>query len=578
MIQLGRTILLWLARHALALILILIILIAGRYAWEPVRNWVRAQSTAAQSLPAARAAHADARDRFETYAAARAQEIELETARLAEAPAAALRARRSAIDPALAEVRKERLGGGALALAATQGDSDALFAHARAGAEIALLERERNYIDSLLAARASDSRRSSLAAQRQDAARRVAASHRQWLAARDRAAALNRRPLAGPRNFVCRNARPGIGCDHYQALREARADMASALAANRRAHAEIRAIDRSLGAMTAARAAAADAAALFEAERAATAARLQQAERALRANWLIWIRRPIVEMLPTALAILAAAMLAPPLVKAFLYFVIAPLAARRRPIRLLPGDRGEIAAASAAPAVSQPVPVTPADELLVVPEAVQSTPHDAAKATQWLLRTSMPLTSLAAGMAGLIRIRSRRPETVLVSATADPLAEIALVEMAAGSALVLRPRALRGLLQPIGRPVRITRHWRLAHLSAWLTLQFRYIVFHGPCTLIVQGRRGVRLERAARGRGINQAATIGFSAGLAYSVRRSEAFGAYLLGRQDLFNDSFEDGDGFCLYEEMPREGARAGLWGRGLEGLGDAALKVFGI
>jgi hypothetical protein len=143
---------------------------------------------------------------------------------------------------------------------------------------------------------------------------------------------------------------------------------------------------------------------------------------------------------------------------------------------------------------------------------------------------------------------------------------------------VLRPRSLRGIVQPTGRPIVITRHWRLAHLSAWLTFQFRYLVFHGPCSLIVEGTRGVRLERAGAGRGINQAATIGFSAGLAYSVRRSEAFGAYLMGRQELFNDSFEDGDGYYLYEEMPREGARTGLWGRGLTGLGDAALKVFGI
>ncbi|MCK7502947.1 MAG: hypothetical protein MZV70_01815 [Desulfobacterales bacterium] len=30
------------------------------------------------------------------------------------------------------------------------------------------------------------------------------------------------------------------------------------------------------------------------------------------------------------------------------------------------------------------------------------------------------------------------------------------------------------------RPMQITRHWRLGSLSAWLTLQLRYIVFHGP--------------------------------------------------------------------------------------------------
>ena len=80
------------------------------------------------------------------------------------------------------------------------------------------------------------------------------------------------------------------------------------------------------------------------------------------------------------------------------------------------------------------------------------------------------------------------------------------------------------------------------------------------------------------GRGINQAATIGFSAGLAYSVRRSEAFGPYLMGRQRLFNDSFDDGPGCYVYEVTPRAANRGGIWGRGLRGLGDAALRIFGL
>jgi hypothetical protein len=56
--------------------------------------------------------------------------------------------------------------------------------------------------------------------------------------------------------------------------------------------------------------------------------------------------------------------------------------------------------------------------------------------------------------------------------------------------MILRPRAIRGILQPLDRPVRITRRWRLNRLSAWLTLQFRYLIFHGPCTIVVQGTRG----------------------------------------------------------------------------------------
>jgi hypothetical protein len=143
--------------------------------------------------------------------------------------------------------------------------------------------------------------------------------------------------------------------------------------------------------------------------------------------------------------------------------------------------------------------------------------------------------------------------------------------------VVLRPRALRGLLRSSSEPVRITRRWRFG-LSAWLTLQFRYLIFHGACVLIVEGARGVRLESAGPGRGINQAATIGFSAGSAYAVSRSETFGAYLLGRQALFNDSFRSDAGVYLYEEMPMAAGKGGIWSSGLRGLGDAALKLVGI
>ena len=83
---------------------------------------------------------------------------------------------------------------------------------------------------------------------------------------------------------------------------------------------------------------------------------------------------------------------------------------------------------------------------------------------------------------------------------------------------MLHPRALVAVAQPEGRPVRITSHWRLFSLNAWLTLQLRYLVFHGPCRLVIKGGRGIRLERAERGRIFGQEQLVGFSADLAYSV------------------------------------------------------------
>jgi uncharacterized protein (AIM24 family) len=180
-------------------------------------------------------------------------------------------------------------------------------------------------------------------------------------------------------------------------------------------------------------------------------------------------------------------------------------------------------------------------------------------------------------MAALTRIRDGAGGRFVVSSKNDPLAEVGAIVLAPGEALVLRPRSLVGVVQLVDRPVRLSRRWMFG-LSALVTFQFRYLVFDGPGTLLVQGCRGVRLEPAGTGRSIDQNATLGFSASLDYRPRRSETFGAYLLGVNGLFDDSFAGGPGFCVYEEMPYLGRRTGINGRGLEGLTDGLLKVFGI
>ena len=139
-------------------------------------------------------------------------------------------------------------------------------------------------------------------------------------------------------------------------------------------------------------------------------------------------------------------------------------------------------------------------------------------------------------------------------------------------------RADAGIVQHNGGPLRISRHWRLGSLHAWLTLQLRYLIFHGPVDLIVKGCCGIRVERVGAGRSINQAATLGFSANVTYATRRCETFGAYLMGKDELFNDYFTGDSGFYVYEEMPRGGRKSGIAARGIEGIADSVLKIFGI
>lgn len=288
------------------------------------------------------------------------------------------------------------------------------------------------------------------------------------------------------------------------------------------------------------------------------------------------------ERLPLALWILLGVLLLPVAIKACCYYVLAPLAGRLAPIRILPDDHAPSVPAPVASAVSVAIDLTPGEELLVQPDFLQSSSQTAVKQTQWFLNATLPFASLASGMFALTRIRPEGESTtrVVVSSQHDAFGEVGIVELPGGAVMVLQPRSLAGVVKPAGAPLRITRHWRLASLHAWLTLQLRYLAFHGPCRLVLKGCRGVRSEepRAGQPRLINQSATLGFSANLDYRTTRCETFIAYLRGKEDLFNDLFAGGPGRFVYEEMPAGGRRGGITGRGLEGLADAALKAFGI
>ncbi len=233
-------------------------------------------------------------------------------------------------------------------------------------------------------------------------------------------------------------------------------------------------------------------------------------------------------------------------------------------------------------AVSLPFEIGPGEEILIHSDFLQSSSQPAHKQTQWFLNPRLPFTSLASGMFILTRIR---PEGgvgahVVVSSQNDAFGEVGAIEVPEHAALVVQPRSLAGVVKRIGSPLRITRHWRLASVHAWLTLQLRYLVFHGPCTLVLKGCRGVRAEHPDPGRPrvINQSATLGFSANLDYRNTRCETFVSYLRGKEALFNDLFAGGPGLFVYEEMPARGRRGGIVGRGIEGTLDAALKAFGI
>ncbi len=314
---------------------------------------------------------------------------------------------------------------------------------------------------------------------------------------------------------------------------------------------------------------------------------LSENDKQLEGSTLHKFMRPVHDVFPKALAILVLALLSPLLVKGITYYLIAPIAARCRPIRLLPDVSGKFSTATTAVGgesgptlpsrVTLPVSIDEHSELLILPSYLQGMPLNAKSDTRWLLDWSMPLTSVIAGMYRLTRIRPASEERITVSSSTDPLAEFSLLDVPVGSALVLQPRSLVGVIQTRGEQLKVTRHWQFGNLAAWLTLQFRYIVFHGPAKLIVMGCRGVRVEPANSGRTVNQAATLGFSANLDYSVARNETFWSYYFGERELFNDSWR-GDGCCVQAETSNREDHSGIFGRGLQGIVDTFLKIFGI
>ncbi|HEX8225702.1 MAG TPA: hypothetical protein VF605_17975 [Allosphingosinicella sp.] len=570
MIHLLRLLMSWSVRRVLVFVLI----VAAMAAFVQVRS-------AYQRLPELRQEAADL-ERQQGL-------LEAEVARQRQQAEAGLRAIASAEEPMLrrrlAEVRaaiaaQEGGGGGGLGLAldAARGDGNAVARDLAGRFRLQLLRREEAVILARLEAIRSGGQVNGLVARIgavdsriRDLEQRIAAIEGRYpvLARVERVPVVRR--IEGP----------------WRELRTARQELASAKAERQRLESLYRAtrgaFDRAGLAWRKSEAAVRDLAPPTGALRRQIEAKRGQ----LAGHWAsrAWEAvRPVLEWAMWAMLLI---LLTPPAVKALWFFAVAPLASSLPPIRIGRPGSGEVRWASGrlagegprtGSAVSRRLLLKPGEELLVRPEYLQSSVVGARADSRLLLSPALPFGSLATGLVGLTRIRPDRETSAAISASRDLIDEIGVLEIAEGSAVVFRPRNLVGVVRPGGQPLRLERVWRAACLMSWLTLRLRHLVFHGPCALVVKGARGVALEPAAGGRRVADAATMGWSAGLEYSVTRSETFLAYLTGKQSLFHDRFEGSNGQVIYEEMPRARAKAGLFGRGLEGLGDGLLKIAGL
>jgi hypothetical protein len=282
---------------------------------------------------------------------------------------------------------------------------------------------------------------------------------------------------------------------------------------------------------------------------------------------------------------LALYFLGPSVGKLALYFLLAPVIVRGRPVRLEPAQT-EMPGVGLS-SVSANITLAPGERLLVRERFLQASDEGLKRRTRAVLDWRMPITWFASGLTELIEMKNRHPLrdfACTLSNQADPHSELAVIILRPDVKMVLRPSFIAGVVVSDKQPLKVRRRWQLFRWQAWVTLQFRFLEFHGPCKLVIAGSRGVRAEwlvprgadETAPARRTNQDATIGFTPNLQYQPARAETFWSYYRGMNPLFDDLFS-GQGLFLCQQVSAEGdarrARkfwSNVWG--------GALKVFGL
>ena len=267
-----------------------------------------------------------------------------------------------------------------------------------------------------------------------------------------------------------------------------------------------------------------------------------------------------------------------------MYYGFAAVLVRGQPIRLGP-ETGTLPHVGES-RVSAEVVLQPQEILRIKEKFLQASDEEMGRHTRFVLDWRIPLTSLACGLVELVELRhpaAAGAYRATLSNGDDPHIELSVVEVPEGASLVLRPSFLAGVIQRQGERLEIRRHWRLFRWQAWVTGQFRFFEFVGPCRLVVSGSRGVRAEVLAEREGqpapvrrANQDATIGFTPNLEYRPVRAETFWSYYRGMNPLFDDLFA-GKGLFVLQETAADGSAAKA-GKFWSSLWSGVLKVFGL
>lgn len=188
-----------------------------------------------------------------------------------------------------------------------------------------------------------------------------------------------------------------------------------------------------------------------------------------------------------------------------------------------------------------------------------------------------PISWLLCGSFGLVELRNERSDgerQVIFTNMDDPFAELAVVSVPEGGSFVVRAGFVKGLISDIGRRPVIHRHWRLWNWQSWVSGQFGYWEFYGPCRLVMSCVSTLSIDMLSSPdetkpvtRRAVLAAVVGFSPQLALHPMRTEGFWRYYQRQTPLFDLSLT-GTGAFLKREVDCRG-RDGVRARILKRLG---------
>ncbi|MET0263302.1 MAG: hypothetical protein ABW223_10420, partial [Rariglobus sp.] len=128
--------------------------------------------------------------------------------------------------------------------------------------------------------------------------------------------------------------------------------------------------------------------------------------------------------------------------------------------------------------------VWPGEHVWVRKRFLQSFDEELTRGRRFIFNWGSPISSLAAGLSRLVELRnasSRGERSVVFACVDDPFAELVIVAVPEGGSFVLRPRFLVACIADANQMARIRRRWRFFNWQSWVSGQFGYFEFSGPC-------------------------------------------------------------------------------------------------